>query len=83
MSAEDHRRALQSRLAAHAKWAKTDSVQGTAKARQAALDRFELQVDPTGCLEPSERARRVKHAKKAYFLGLALKSAAARKKKPS
>jgi hypothetical protein len=44
-------------------------------------DRYwEAQVDPDGTLDPVERARRAGHAKKSYFLGLALKSARARKK---
>ncbi len=73
-------RALRARLAAHAKWAQTDPVEGTAAARKAALDRFESQVDPDRILDPTERARRAEHARKAYFLALALKSAQARRK---
>lgn len=80
MTSTPEQRHLQTRIAAHIKWAQTDPVQGTEKARQAALDRFEKQVDPDLQLEPAERARRAEHAKKAYFLGLALKSATARKK---
>ena len=83
MTTPPAQRALHARLAAHAKWAKTNPVEGTAKARKAALDRFEREVDPEGLLDPSERSRRAEHAKKAYFLGLALKSAAARKKAPT
>jgi hypothetical protein len=74
-------RSLRARQAAHAKWAKTDPSDGTAAARKAALDRFERQVDPDGLLDASERVRRAEHARKAYFLGLALKSAQARRKK--
>lgn len=74
-------RSLHGQIAAHAKWAQTDPVEGTAAARKAFLDRFERQVDPDGSLEPAERSRRAEHARKAYFLGLALKSAAARRKK--
>jgi hypothetical protein len=44
------------------------------------MDRFEREVDPEGRLPATERARRAEHAKKAYFLKLALKSASARKK---
>ncbi len=78
-------RALHARMAAHAKWSQHDPVEGTAKARQAALDRFERQVDPDGSFSPAERLRRAEHAKKAYFLGLALKSAQARaaRKRPA
>lgn len=73
-------RALAARIAAHSKWAQTDPREGTAAARKAALDRFERQVDPDGVLSDPERARRAEHAKKAYFLQLAAKSASARKK---
>lgn len=73
-------RTLRARLAAHTKWATTDPTVGTAAARAAFLDRFELQVDPDGVLNPAERARRAGHARKAYFTRLALKSAQARRK---
>jgi hypothetical protein len=52
----------------------------TAPAREAFNRRFELQVDPDGVLPPDERARRAEHARKSYFLSLALKSATARRK---
>ena len=42
------------------------------------LSRFEREVDPDGVLDPKERARRAEHAKKAYFLKLALASRKAR-----
>ena len=80
MSATPQQRALQGQLAAHVKWAHTDPVEGTANARKAFLDRFEREVDPDGVLSPAERARRAAHAKKVYFIRLALKSAQARKK---
>ena len=70
------------RMAAHASWARTtDPSARTANARRAFLDRFERQVDPEGELPPDERARRADHARKAYFAGLALKSARARRKR--
>jgi hypothetical protein len=69
------------RIGAHAKWAATDDRSAaTAPARQAFLDRFERQVDPDGLLPPAERAARADHARKAYMLQLARKSAAARRK---
>ena len=72
-------RVLRARIAAHAKWAATpDRAAATAPARQAALDLFEKQVDPAGALDPAERAMRADHAKRAYFLSLALKSARSR-----
>lgn len=73
-------RALIAKLAGHARWATvTDPTAATAVARQAALDRFERQVDPDGTLDPADRARRAMHARKAYFARLALKSAQARR----
>lgn len=74
-------RTLRARLAAHSKWATQDPVEGTAKARAAFLDRFEREVDPDGVLDPAERSRRAAHARKAYFARLALKSAAARRRR--
>ena len=81
MSATPQQRALQARLAAHVKWAHTDAVAGTEKARSAFLNRFEREVDPDGLLTEVERARRAAHAKKAYFTRLALKSAQARSRR--
>jgi len=73
-------RALHARLASHSRWAKTaDPAAATAPARAAFLDRFEREVDPDGELPPEERARRAGHARKAYFLKLALASSMARR----
>ena len=67
-------------IAAHESWAHTpDRSSRTAPARQAFNDRFEQQVDPDGKLTPAERAKRAEHAKRAYFLRLALKSAKTRR----
>jgi hypothetical protein len=65
-------RTLRARAAAHLLHAsgRTNTAPGT----KAFLDRFEHEVDPEGVLDPAERARRSEHARKAYFLGLALKS---------
>jgi len=52
----------------------------TGPARKAFDDRFRKQVDPDGILPDDERERRAEHAKRAYFAGLALKSATARRK---
>jgi hypothetical protein len=69
------------RIGAHAKWAATrDKAAATAPARRAFLDRFEREVDPDGVLPPAERAKRADHARTAYMLQLARKSAAARRK---
>lgn len=73
-------RALIARLAAHTRWAKVDDrTASTAPARQAAMERFERQVDPAGKLDPAERARRAESARKAFFTSMALKSAKARR----
>jgi hypothetical protein len=55
-----------------------DAAAHTAPARAAFLGRFEREVDPDGVLDPHERTRRAQHARKAYFLRLALASAHAR-----
>ena len=77
-------RSLRAQIGAHSSWAKTDDRPArTAKARKAALDRFEREVDPNGELTPQERAKRAEHARKAYFARLALKSAQARRARRS
>lgn len=69
----------QARSAAYQSWAATaDRSRRTAAARAAFLDRFEAQVDPDGVLPPDVRRQRAEAAKKAHFLSLAAKSAAAR-----
>jgi hypothetical protein len=74
-------RTLQSRLAAHTRWSRcADPATATEPARRALLDKFERQVDPDGVLSPADRSRRAEHARKAYFTGLALKSARSRRK---
>ena len=75
-------RALIARVASHASWANTaDPAARTAPARAEMLARFEREVDPNNELPEVERQRRAAHARKSYFLGLALKSADARRKK--
>jgi len=75
-------RSLAARVAVHTSWANTtDRTARTAPGTKAFLDRFERQVDPDGQLDPAERALRAQHARKAYFLALALKSAKARAKR--
>jgi len=70
--------ALRGRLGAHVTHSRHDSREITRKAREAFLRRFELEVDPDGRLEPGERRRRAAHARKAYFIRLAMK----RRKRP-
>lgn len=75
-------RSLRASIAAHTQWSREpDPTARTATARQAFLERFEREVDPDGALEPAERARRAEHLRKAYFKGLALKSARARRQR--
>jgi hypothetical protein len=70
---------MRARMAAHALHAQVpDAAAHTAPARAAFLARFEREVDPDGVLDRRERARRAEHARKAYFLRLALASAHAR-----
>ncbi len=73
-------RSLRAQKAALTRWAHTNSAEASEAARRRQLDRFEREVDPDGTLPPAERARRAEHARKAYFLRLALASAKARRK---
>jgi hypothetical protein len=77
-------RTLRARLAAHKSWADTkDRSARTAAARKAALDRFDHEVDPDGVLSPQERAERAASARRAYFVGMALRSARVRGARPA
>lgn len=81
MSDTPEQRRLRAQVAAHSLHAKVaDPAAHTAPARKAFLDRFEREVDPDGALAPAERARRAEHARKSYFLKLALASAKARQR---
>jgi hypothetical protein len=74
-------RMRRARIAAHASWANTADRQGrTGPATAAFLARFERQVDPLGVLEPEIRATMAEHARRAYMLQLAEKSAKARRR---
>jgi hypothetical protein len=78
---ERAQRRMNGRQGGHTSWARTeDRSARTAPARAAALARFEVEVDPDGVLPPEERARRAESARRAYFVALARKSAASRKK---
>jgi len=71
---------INARIAAEVSWARThDRPARTRPAREAFLKRFEKEVDPDGSLSPEERRQRAEHAKRAYMLQLAKRSAAARK----
>jgi hypothetical protein len=68
------------RIAAQISWARThDRAARTRPAREAFIRRFEKEVDPDGTLAPQERRQRAEHAKRAYMLQLAKRSAIARK----
>jgi hypothetical protein len=74
-------RSARGKLASHTSWANTeDRTARTEPGRQALERKFEEQVDPENRLTPAERAKRVESARKAYFTGLALRSAVARRK---
>lgn len=76
-------RTLRARRAAHVSWARTpDPASRTAKARAAAEGRWEQQareLHPDG--DDALIARVAKHLRSAHYAGLALKSAAARRKR--
>ena len=70
------------RIAAEISWARTnDRAARTRPARETFLKRFEKEVDPDGALPPEERRQRAEHAKRAYMLQLAKRSAIVRKAK--
>src|SRR3954468_22077324 len=72
-------RVRRARIAAHASWANTADRQGrTAPATASFLARFEKQVDPLGVLDPEVRTTMALHARRAYMLQLAERSAKAR-----
>jgi hypothetical protein len=73
-------RSQQARMAAHILHSKYDSRELTKAGRDKFMARFEDQVDPDRVLPKAERLRRAEHARKAYFTGLALKSARARRR---
>jgi hypothetical protein len=73
---------INKRIAADVSWSRTaDRRARTQPGRDKFLERFEREVDPDMKLPPSERQRRAEHAKRAYMLRLAKRSAAARKRK--
>ena len=71
---------INKQIAAHISWAKTaDRRARTQPGRDKFLERFEREVDPDGTLPPAERRQRAEHAKKAYMLRLAKRSALRRR----
>ena len=68
-------RSLISRIGANEMHARHDVMRTSAPGRAAARTKLETQllekIDPDGKLAPPERARRLEHARKAHFQGLA------------
>jgi hypothetical protein len=79
MSLTPAERSLRAKLAAHTLHKNVDSRVHTEAARAAFSARFGKEVDPTGLLDPKERARRAEQAKRAYFANLAFRSSKARR----
>uniref|UniRef100_UPI000A46AA73 hypothetical protein n=1 Tax=Streptomyces specialis TaxID=498367 RepID=UPI000A46AA73 len=76
------KRSLRARAAAHASWAVTsDRTARTTPGTQAFLERFERQVDPERKLPAEVRRTMAVHARTAYMLRLAQRSAEARRRK--
>jgi hypothetical protein len=72
------RRRRRARIAGHASWANTaDRAARTAAGTKAFLERFERQVDPNNVLPADVRRTMAIHARTAYVLQLAQRSAAA------
>ena len=77
-------RSRRARIAAHVSWAATaDRVARTSAGTAAFCARFERQVDPDGVLPVEERVERARHARTAYMLQLAERSAQARQRRRS
>lgn len=69
------------RMGGYMAWAMNDPETMVGPAHRGFMARFERLVDPDGRLDPQERAVRADRAMKAYMVGLAQKSAAARRKR--
>lgn len=75
-------RSLRARLAVLTSWENTrDPSARTQPGRDKFDQRFLDQVDPDRTLPEAERLRRVEYARRAYFTGLSLKAAKARRKR--
>lgn len=72
---------LRARRAALARHAHGDTRTATEPARRAWEERWVDEVDPNRQLDPDERARRAERAKRAHMLGLAQRSAEARRRR--
>jgi hypothetical protein len=73
---------INKRIAAEVSWSRTANRKARIQpGRDKFLERFEREVDPDMTLPPNQRRRRAEHAKRAYLLRLAKRSARARKRK--
>jgi Uma2 family endonuclease len=81
MTSTPSERSQRARMAAHILHSEYDSRELTRAGRVKFMARFADEVDPDRVLSEAERLRRAEHAREAYFTGLALKSARARRKR--
>jgi hypothetical protein len=80
MTREQRRR--RARIAVHVSWSNTpDRAARTAAGTEAFLASFERQVDSNGTLPADVRTAMAQHARTAYMLQLAERSAAARRRR--
>ena len=70
--------ASRGRIGGYVTASRHDTRELTQPARAAFRASFEAQVDPEGILAPEERARRAEAARKAFYVGMARASVAAR-----
>lgn len=81
MGLTPQQRSRRARIAAHVSWSNTaDRAGRTQPATKGFLERFERQVDPLGVLPVEQRQQMALHARRAYMLQLAERSAKARKR---
>ena len=79
----DSEKALFGRLGAYKMHSLYDARETTKAARAAFNTRFDDEVDPERILDPDDRAARAASARKAYMLGLSMKSAKVRRERAS
>ncbi len=71
------------RLAANARWAAQDTVEGTRPARQGFLAKLAREIDPDGTMPEAELAVRVERKRREHMQRMTLASAAARARRAS
>jgi hypothetical protein len=76
------RSSAQARAAAHSSWAKTpDRAARTAAGREAAVARFEREVDPDGRMTAGDRRKAAVNAQRAHIYAMSQKGVDARQAK--